>query len=398
MSNVAIVVRFKGEFMPCRSSRFVRPLAVWSFAVALCVTSLAAPDARAQGTVRGIVRDTLGGAIQGAQLSIQGTNATAISDAGGEFRFQRVPAGTVVIAARRLGFRPGNATVEHGTAAETVVEIRLAVVPEVLPTVEVRRKPEVSDARLAGYNARREKRVGHFVTREHLDRTDSPRFADVLRSIPGVVVRPLRGSGGGRTVSIRGNCSPLVFFDGFPSASGAMDLDMVDLSTVEGIEVYSGIATVPVEFLSVQGGERCGVIAIWSRPARARQRRLTAARAGELERQMASKTVYTAAQVEEPAILAPGTVSPVYPDSLWRAGVNGRVVAEFIVGADGVIEQGTFGVASTTHPYFSASVRSALETAIFRAARLAGKKVRQLVQVPFVFDHAAVSPGGDSQP
>ncbi len=354
-------------------------------AVALCVPIVAT----AQGGVRGVVADSLGGAISGAQVVIQGSGAAMVTDAAGTFRFQRVSGGNVVLNVRRLGYRPGSVAVQHA-ATETTVEVRLVAVAEVLPTVEVRRRGEVYDARLAGYNARRTRRVGHFITREQLDRHDSPRFADVLRSIPGVVVRPLRGSGGGRTISIRGNCSPLVFLDGFPAASGPLDLDMIDLASVEGIEVYAGVATVPIEFTSVSGTERCGVIAIWSRPARPRQRRVTAARTGALDREVAAKTVYTAEQVDEPAMLAPGTVEPVYPDTLWRVGVTGRVVAEFIVGADGMIEEGTFGVASTTHPYFSAAVRAALESAIFRAAVLAGRKVRQFVQLPFVFEQTAL--------
>lgn len=362
------------------------------------VILLAPLDAAAQAGLRGLVLDSQGGTIPGAHVSIEGSAGATISDAAGVFRFQRIPQGSVTLNVRRLGYRPGQAIVQHAGVAETAVEIRLVAVPEVLPTVEVRRAGNVSDSRLSGYNARREKRVGHFVTRDQLDRRDSPRFADVLRGVPGVVVKPLRGSGGGRTVSMRGNCSPLVFFDGFPAAAGPMDLDMVDLSTVEGIEIYSSFATIPADFMSVAGGERCGVIAIWSRTARPRRRRLAEARAGELDRQIASKTVYTAEQVDNPAILAPGTVKPAYPDSLWRAGIGGRVVAEFIVAADGIIEQGTFGVASATHPEFSASVRSALETAVFRAATLAGRRVRQLVQVPFLFDPAEDRPAGNNQP
>lgn len=359
---------------------------------------LAPGSATAQAGLRGVVLDSQGGTIPGAHVSIAGSNVATVTDGSGVFRFPRVPASSVTLNVRRLGFRPGQAIVQDAGATETAVEITLVAVPEVLPAVDVRRRRDISDSRLSGYNSRREKRVGHFITRSQLDRYDSPRFADVLRGIPGMVVKPLPGSGGGRTVSMRGNCSPLVFFDGFPAAAGPMDLDMVDLATVEGIEVYAGLATVPVEFLSVSGKERCGVIAIWSRPARPRQRRLAEAKAGVLDRQMASTTVYTADQVDEVAMLAPGTVSPTYPDSLWHARAGGRVVAEFIVGADGMIEQGTFGVASTTHPQFSASVRAALETAVFRAARLEGRAVRQLVQIPFAFDPAQDGPPDGSRP
>lgn len=381
--------------MTRRTSAPHRTHAIWA-ALLVCAAAFLPSTALAQ--VSGTVVDSLGGAIAGASVSIEGSNAAAVTDGSGAFRFQRVPPGAVTLIVRRLGYRQRSVSVVSGAVGATGMVVSLVAVPEVLPTVEVVRKPEVFDARLEGYNARRERRVGHFITRDQLDRHDSPRFADALRTIPGVQVKPLRGSGGGRTVSIRGNCSPLFFIDGFPAASGPMDLDMIDLASVEGIEVYSGLATVPPEFRSIQGTERCGVIAIWSRPHRPRQRRLAEARAGELARAVASPTVYTAAEVDEPAIMVPGSVEPAYPDTLWRAGLSGRVVAEFIVGADGVIEQGTFSVASTTHPYFSAAVRSALETAIFRSAKLAGKGVRQLVQVPFVFDRTQPTPGQESEP
>lgn len=364
----------------------------WAVVVAL---GLAAPSlVRAQqlhGSVRGVVLDSLGGAVGMAQVVVADTDIRTETSVAGAFRLTQVPAGATRFLVRRLGYRPATFTVRVEPGRETTADFRLTALPEMLPPVEVTRRPEVFDARLAGYNARRERGTGHFITRDQIERHDSPRFADVLRRVPGLSIRPIR-RGGGTTVSMRGNCSPLVFLDGFPASAGAMDLDMIDLASVEGIEVYSSMATVPAEFVSVRGGERCGVIAVWSRPARPRRTRLGVARAGALEREVAARTVYTADQVDHPAILAPGTAEPAYPDSLWRAGVAGRVVAEFIVGASGVIESGSFGIASTTHPYFSAAVRAALEGAIFRPARLAGRVVRQFVQVPFVFDPPNVVP------
>lgn len=338
------------------------------------------------GAVKGVILDSLGGAVSSAHVAIEKSGEQLVTDEAGAFRFARVPAGEVQFRIRRLGYRPAIFLAQVQPGSETSVKFRLAALAILLPSVEVRRRAEASDARLAGYNARREKHVGHFITRENLDRHDSPRLADALRRIPGLKVKPLRGSGGGTTAMMRGNCSPLVFLDGFPAASGPFDLDMIDLGSVEGIEVYSGIASVPPDFTSVRGGERCGVIAVWSRAARPRTRRITYAKAGELDREIAAKSVYTAEEVGEAATLTRGTISPVYPDTLWRAGVSGRVVAEFIVGPDGLIEQETFGIVSTTHPFFSASVRAALEGATFRAAKLAGQKVRQVVQLPFLFE------------
>ncbi|MGK2935000.1 MAG: TonB-dependent receptor plug domain-containing protein [Gemmatimonadaceae bacterium] len=342
--------------------------------------------------------DSLGGAVYSAQIVVANSDLRTESNAAGSFRLPRVPAGEIRVQVRRLGYRPSTFVVRVEPGRETEVNFRLAALPELLPPVEVTRRPDISDRRLAGFHARKERGTGHFITRDYIDRHDSPRLADILRRVPGLSVRPLRRGGGGTTVSMRGSCPPLVFLDGFPAAAGALDLDIIDLASVEAIEIYSGISTVPAEFHSVRGGERCGVIAVWSRPARVRRTRLGSAKSGELEREVASQRVYTADRVDQPAILAPGTVEPAFPDSLWRAGVGGRVVAEFIVGTDGSIEPGSFGIASTTHPYFSASVKAALEGAIFRAARLAGRNVRQLVQVPFVFDLPPVPAAGQINP
>jgi TonB family protein len=277
---------------------------------------------------------------------------------------------------------------------ELKVDLELSPVPEQLAPVQINKRAEAYDSRLAGFNARKTKHVGYFVTREKLDRMNSARFVDALREMPGVSMRTLRG--GVITVSLRGaRCSPLFYMDGFPATSGAMDLGMIDLSGVEGIEVYAGMSSIPAEFMIVSGAENCGVIAVWSRPFRPRSRPQTSVSPGEFERLIAEQMVFTADQVNEPATLIGGASNlPVYPDSLWKARITGRVVAEFIVGQDGRIEPGTVTIASATHPYFASAVRSALDGAVFNPAVLNGKTVRQLVELPFHFDAAGI--GQDS--
>ena len=363
----------------------------WSSAFACLLGTMTLSQAvRAQeprGSIVGTVRDSLGGALSGALVVVQGTNLRAITDSEGAFRFTRLRGGDLTLLVRRLGYRPESPTVRVDPFAETRTEVHLAALAMRLPTVEVRRQVEVYDSRLAGFNARREKHVGHFVSREDLDRMRSARFVDALRQIPGVQMRPLRG--GGTTIALRGSrCPPLVFIDGFPADAGTMDLDMLDLASVEGIEVYSGVATVPPEFMGARGTHACGVVAVWSRATRKRRHREDS-ESVNLEQLLASQAVYTADQVEDAARVTGGSVIPQYPDSLWRAGVSGRVVAEFIVDAAGAIEPGSLRIVSTTHPYFAGAVRAALDEGSFRSAFLRGKPVRQIVQLPFVFEPSA---------
>lgn len=347
------------------------------------------------GVIVGVVRDSVGLEVSAAEVVLQGTSQRMLSDERGAFRFARVASGEATIGIRRLGFRPATATVTVAAGAEVRVNVQLIPVPTQLPVVEVRSRAQSFDSRLEGFHTRREKGVGSFVTRERLERVHSYRFTDILRELPGVRIRSVRG--GGSNIQMRGaNCFPLVFIDGFPAAAGTVDLDMIDLATVEGIEVYHGLATIPPEFVSVRGGERCGVVAIWSRPYRPPPRAPRPSTPVDLEQLVADRAVFTAEDVDSPAVLSEGTFLPAYPDSLWRMGVSGRVVAEFIVDAAGRVQAGSFRVVSATHLEFAAAVRRALDEARFAAAVWQGRHVRQLVQLPFVFEAPKAS-GDESQ-
>jgi len=90
-------------------------------------------------------------------------------------------------------------------------------------------------------------------------------------------------------------------------------------------------------------------------------------------------------QVEKPVAPVPGTGSPRYPDILRSASVEGEVLAQFVVDTTGRVEVSTFKVIRKSHDLFEAAVRSALPQMRFLAAEVGGRKVKQLVQQPFVF-------------
>lgn len=337
-----------------------------------------------EGAIGGTISDSTGTALSGAEVSVASAGLRAVTDADGEFHFSRIPAGKLAVRVRRLGFLPDSTAVVVQPGAETPVNLSLKPLAFRLATVEVLRKNEPYDSRLAGFNSRKGMQIGHIITRDQIDQMSSPRFADALRNVPGLQFRSLRG--GGTTIVLRGShCSPLVFIDGFPADAAVMDLDMIDLASVEGIEIYSGAATVPAEFMGARENHGCGVVAIWSRPTRPHRQRIGSSGEVDLEKLLASGAVYTSDQVDNPAVLTQGTVAPIYPDSLWGSGIGGRVVAEFIVDPQGLIEPGSLRIVSATHPYFVTSVKAALGSAVFRAAMLGGKAVRQIVQVPFLF-------------
>jgi protein TonB len=80
-----------------------------------------------------------------------------------------------------------------------------------------------------------------------------------------------------------------------------------------------------------------------------------------------------------------GGDAPEYPASLRESGVEGQVLAQFVVNESGRYEGGSLKILSSSNPAFTAAVKDALPRMRFSAAQIGGKKVQQLVQMPFQF-------------
>jgi TonB family protein len=80
-----------------------------------------------------------------------------------------------------------------------------------------------------------------------------------------------------------------------------------------------------------------------------------------------------------------GTGSMRYPEALFSKGIEGEVVAQFVVDTLGRAEPATFKALKSSHQLFTAAVRDALPTMRFTPAEVGGRKVRQLIQQPFTF-------------
>jgi protein TonB len=90
-------------------------------------------------------------------------------------------------------------------------------------------------------------------------------------------------------------------------------------------------------------------------------------------------------QVEKPVAPMGGNPTPQYPDMLRSAGVEGEVLAQFVVDTTGRAEMSTFKVLKTSNELFSVAVKNALPRMRFIPAEAGGRKVKQIVQQPFSF-------------
>ena len=97
-----------------------------------------------------------------------------------------------------------------------------------------------------------------------------------------------------------------------------------------------------------------------------------------------SDQVYMEAVVEERPELLSGP-QPVYPDLLRQAGVQGRVIIQAIIDTTGRAEPPSVKVIQSPNPGFDQPAKQAVLRALFRPARVHGRPVRVLVNIPYDF-------------
>ncbi len=94
--------------------------------------------------------------------------------------------------------------------------------------------------------------------------------------------------------------------------------------------------------------------------------------------------VYMEAIVEEkPEILS--APLPVYPELLKQAGIQGRVMIQAVIDTSGRAETNSLKIIQSPNPGFDQPARNFVLRALFRPARVHGRAVRVLIQVPIDF-------------
>jgi TonB family protein len=363
------------------------------------VLAVAAPAALAgqAGMITGIVSDSSGLPISGAEVAIAGTGASAVTGEKGEYRIAGLKSGPAVVRARRLGFRPDSVSIQLGDAGAAGVIVRLRGVAVGLAPVVVRTSRVEYKGRLAGYYTRLDRRLsGNFITRAEIDRENPRTLGQLLQRAPGM--KQYRGRGGLSGVRMRGrNCWPLVWLDGMQMPSGEFDLDGVSPGSLHGIELYLGSTSAPMQYTGGRDFSSCGTILLWSRGPDTDPLPPRRTAAWNLQALVASMAVYTADQVDTPAVLDPARTFEVgYPPALFAEKREGKVVAEFVVDSNGRVESETFGIVSATDALFANAVRSAIQYAAFKPALKDGRAVRQLVHLPVTFTPAGQGAGAQS--
>src|SRR5512140_2944799 len=135
-----------------------------------------------------------------------------------------------------------------------------------MATVDVIRRVDLVQQRLAGFEARHRSAPGRFLTSADVARKNATVTSDIFRGVSGLRVE-LEQSGASRVIKMRGGsdgtCKPSLFVDGRYMPVSVDELDtLMQPRDVAGIEVYFE-GNVPADFN--RGTNDCGGILIWTK-------------------------------------------------------------------------------------------------------------------------------------
>lgn len=113
--------------------------------------------------------------------------------------------------------------------------------------------------------------------------------------------------------------------------------------------------------------------------------------------QRTPRPAYLPCQVDRQMVWAATNKPPVYPATAAAAGTGGLVRVQFVVSAEGIVEDTAIKVFKSPHDMFTDVVRTALSTWRAEPAQLAGSAVRELVTYDFRFLNSDLNDCGGTQ-
>ncbi len=247
------------------------PLARWAGLLSVSLALLCAPaDAQQTSTAALSVTVTsaaTGEPLRGAQVILLATGLGGITNDGGALRLEGLAPGTRTVEVRYLGFAPERTTVQLQNERAADLDFALAVRPIALAALHVQVRKKAGRLALSGFERRKARGFGTFITREQIEARQPQRMSDVLRGVPGIQLAST-GFSDSRASMLRSipsrRCPIQYYVDGVQVF--AFNIDDVRPHDIEGLEIYKGASEIPPDFN--RGTALCGAIVIWTRVER----------------------------------------------------------------------------------------------------------------------------------
>jgi hypothetical protein len=236
-------------------------------ATARAIASRAAQTRSRTARIAGSVVDSAGTPVPDVEVAVLGAEIETKSNERGNFVLSGSPLGLQIVRARKIGFKVQYIPLRLAAGQEWEGRILLPRMPVVLGEIVVVGKygkpaQYANTAKYDGFYRRRASKVGKFLTREEINKVNSSRIADLVKSIPGIMTgfNPVTGRDGVEFTGCPVNVS--IWVDGQRlSGEPAELLPLITSRDIEAIEVYQRDNLIPPEF---QDGS-CAAIVMWSR-------------------------------------------------------------------------------------------------------------------------------------
>jgi hypothetical protein len=217
-------------------------------------------------------------AVVSAKIKLPLLDRVATTDDSGHFELRNLPAGKHELTVWAPGAAPVSMELVLLSGESYNMRIVLADDAQQLKEITVSAPKEVRTAtarRLEGFEQRRRRGNGVFLTAADIERRNPRLLSDALVAINGIQLMT-RGSGkvaiasrgpapqayqGGKTAA---PCMLRIIVDGMAMPAGT-SIDNVTPNEVAGMEIYSGPSSTPVELAHYQEDSWCGAILIWTK-------------------------------------------------------------------------------------------------------------------------------------
>lgn len=202
------------------------------------------------GDITGQVFDgNSGGYLPGANVTLQATGVTTVTDSDGRFSFSDVPAGKATVRVDYLGYGEQTASVEVPATGSAQVMVSLG---EQIVQLE---KFTVEGYREGRSKALQQKKsasnLQDIISADSVGNLPDRNVAEALARVPGISLDVVSGNGEGRFISVRGiepNFNTVTLNGATlaaPTAGGregrAMPLDVISSSQISQIEVVKAV-------------------------------------------------------------------------------------------------------------------------------------------------------------
>lgn len=241
--------------------------------------------------------------IAGAEVVLTPRGTRVLTDAKGEFRFDVLTTGYVMVHVRRIGFAPDSLGVQLPASAPFDIELRETV--QNLDTVSVSGREDVlARGKLAGFYERKNFGIGRFLEEKDIEKMLTRRLGDIIvakfpgtrtvrsgkgglaayiatvRMMPHALVGGSSASGsppGGGAFSTGTprprTCYADVYLDGvvvyssgsedYAGSDTRFDINSIDPAQISAIEFYAGAAQMPAQYNRT--GSACGALLLWTK-------------------------------------------------------------------------------------------------------------------------------------